>query len=134
MKRLIGGVLIFALSLQYAHALDVEGYKVFKDAVKHGKEPFASHAGSALNGYFQAMAEVLTLQRSGDSNYPIPVASGVFICMPKSVPVTTALIEAAANQEINENASTYNKDKGWVEVGVSTYALLGMARMFPCSS
>lgn len=134
MNRLFCVALALALSMQTAHALDVDGYRTFKEAVKNGKEPLASHASTALNGYFQALAEVLTLQRSGDKNVAVPVAADIYICVPKSVPVTPALIEAAANQEINENASTYNKDKGWEKIGISTYALLGLARMFPCSA
>ena len=132
MKKRLAIAAALALWTFNASALDVVSYRSFKESIRTNDEVKAPLAKLALNAYFQAISEVLTVQRSSKNN-PILIREDVSFCPPQTVQITPDLVEAAANQEVTVNASTYSDDPKWDKATVSIYAMVGLARMFPCN-
>lgn len=116
-----------------ASALSVENYRKVKLQSESADEMDAKIARLILTGYFQGVEEVIFGQRSG-TNSPIKVTGDLQACVPQTVVVNSDLLRAALDQEIGVHGKVYADIPDWEQSYAANYALLGLARMFPCRS
>ncbi|KRG49302.1 hypothetical protein [Stenotrophomonas beteli] len=114
-----------------ANALSVENYRKVKAQSESSDEMESKVARLILTGYFQGVEEVLFGQRSYSAD-PIKVTGDLHACVPSSVTIDAALLRTALDQEIGRHAKIYEDVPDWEQTYAANFAMLGIARMFPC--
>lgn len=131
MKKSLFFALLLLLSAREAEAMDVEAYRAFKEQSEDLNTLEGQLASISLKSYFQGISETIAVLRAANHDR-IELPAGLAICAPKDVPVSAQLLDIAVTQETVTNVKIYQGDHGWEKVALGTYALIGLARMFPC--